>query len=274
MTRNRWLQISILVLLAPLLGACASRVAAQAEKRTIKIPPPEVIQFAPLPTPRPASTPLPTSPTAQANQAPDLDQVKAEAGDQDIDHCCAGSGNPVDNIDTSLREKYIAAEAGASYPKKAGNPRYYGMHVYVDENGGFAFWLPTGWYQTAMANGHQGVIFSPYPDNVFTGFMAEKYLLPDAVTQADLPALQENFERCIQGLPGVEVESFTYTPTSTLITLEARFTYLDGDVVRKRWVRQVYWNEGLLILIAQGSTVDEFDYWLPMFYNTMVTFEV
>jgi hypothetical protein len=180
----------------------------------------------------------------------------------------------LDYTDANLREEYIAAEAATNYAKEYKNPRYVGMYNYADENGGYTIWLPTGWYQTVMANGHQGVIFSPYPDNIFTGFMAEKYLLSDPVTQADLPVLRESFERCIQGLPGVEVESFTYTPTSTLITLEARFTYLDGDVMRKRWVREIYWDEGLLVFIAQGSTADEFDYWLPMFYNTMVTFGV
>jgi hypothetical protein len=39
-------------------------------------------------------------------------------------------------------------------------------------------------------------------------------------------------------------------------------------------VRNIYWGDGQLILIAQGATVDEFQYWLPMFYNTMVTLEI
>jgi aspartate/tyrosine/aromatic aminotransferase len=72
----------------------------------------------------------------------------------------------------------------------------------------------------------------------------------------------------------VEIESFTYTPTSTLVTLEAKFTFLEGENRRKRWVRNIYWGNGQLVFIAQGATVKEYDYWLPMFYNTMVTFQV
>ena len=158
--------------------------------------------------------------------------------------------------------------------EKQGNPRYTGMFNYIDPEQAFAIWLPTGWTQYEMKKGHHGVIFSPYPDHYDTSFTAEFHRLKFEVSNDDLPVLQEGFEAGIKALPGVEIESFTYTPTSTLITLEAKFTFLEGENRRKRWVRNIYWGDGQVVFIAQGATVKEYDYWLPMFYNTMVTFQV
>jgi hypothetical protein len=159
-------------------------------------------------------------------------------------------------------------------PEKRENPRYYGMHKHVDKEGGYALWLPAGWHRFDMVDGHHGVIYSPYPDSFDTSFSAEKHTLEYAVTPDDVPTLREGFKAGLAVLPGVEVESQDESVTSTLITLEARFTFLEGEARRKRWVRIVYWGEGQLVLIAQGSSAGEFEHWLPMFFNTMMTVEI
>ncbi len=161
-----------------------------------------------------------------------------------------------------------------SKEEKQGNPRYTGMFMYVDPEQAFAIWLPTGWTKFEMKKGHHGVIFSPYEDHYDTSFTAEFHRLKYSVANEDLPLLKEGFEEGINALPGVEVEEFVYTPTATLIALEAKFTFLEGENRRKRWVRNIYWGTGQLVFIAQGATPKEYDYWLPMFYNTMVTFQV
>jgi hypothetical protein len=148
------------------------------------------------------------------------------------------------------------------------------MFKYINQEAGFALWLPTGWHRTDMKKGHLGAIFSPYPNDINTSFAAEARKLKYAVKSEDLPVLIEGFEQGLKALPGVEIESTTYTPTSTLVTLEARYTFLEGDSRRKRWVRNIYWGNGQLVFIAQGSTEEEFEYWLPMFFNTMMTFEL
>ena len=118
--------------------------------------------------------------------------------------------------------------------EKRGNPRYYGMFQYVSPEKTFGIWLPTGWTKFEMTDEHKGVIFSPYPDHYDTSFSAEFHRLKFSTSKDDLPLLQEAFEEGIKALPGVEIESFTYTPTSTLVTLEAKFTFLEGENRRKR----------------------------------------
>lgn len=153
-------------------------------------------------------------------------------------------------------------------------PYYRGMFKHVDQEAGYALWLPTGWHRFDMVEGRQGVIYSPYADDLNTTFLAEKLRLAYGVTENDVPVLREGFNQGLMALAGIEIESQDETVTSTLITLEARFTFLEGEARRKRWVRVIYWGNGQLILVAQGASVEEFEYWLPMFYNTMVTIEI
>lgn len=159
-------------------------------------------------------------------------------------------------------------------PEEKPRPRYYGMSLHADNEAGFGLWLPSDWHRFDMQNGHHGAIYSPYPDRFDTSLAAEKHKLRYAVTEEDMPALREGFDAGLQALPGIEIESQDENVSSTLIMLEARFTFLEGEARRKRWVRTIYWGNGQLVLIAQGATPAEFDYWLPMFYNTMATVEI
>lgn len=154
------------------------------------------------------------------------------------------------------------------------HPLYHGMTKHVDQEGGYALWLPSDWHRFPISGSRQGMIFSPYPDRLDTHLTAEKITLPYAVKQRDMAALREGFHDGLTSLPGVEIESQDETVTSTLLILEARFTFLDGDARRKRWIRNVYWGNGQLILAAQGATEGEFQYWLPMFFNTLMTVEI
>jgi hypothetical protein len=125
-----------------------------------------------------------------------------------------------------------------------------------------------------MVQGRQGVIYSPYSEDLNTTFLAEKRKLAYSVTQEDVPILREGFNRGLDALPEIEIEWQDETVTSTLITFEARFTFLEEGMRPKRWVRNIYWGNGQLILIAQGADADEFEHWMPMFYNAMVTVQI
>lgn len=158
--------------------------------------------------------------------------------------------------------------------EERGKPRYYGMFRHVDSEAGYGIWLPAGWHRIDMINGHNGVIYTPNAGNYDTSFSAEKRMLEYSVRQKDVPILRQGFKAGLEALPGIEVESQEETITSTLIVLEAKFSFLEGDARRKRWVRIIYWGKGQLTLIAQGATPEEYEYWQPMFYNTMMTAQV
>lgn len=153
-------------------------------------------------------------------------------------------------------------------------PVYRGIKGYRDKEGGFVVWIPDNWVSTKLNPGHHGMLFSPYADDYNTSLLVEKHKLPYSVTEEDIPVLLAGFHEGMKALPGVEVEETSESLSSSINIFDARFSFLDGDVRRKRWVRNVYWGDGQLVIIAQGRTLEDFEYWLPMFFNTMTTAEV
>ena len=152
---------------------------------------------------------------------------------------------------------------------KLPGPIYTGMKNHVDK-AGFSMWIPSDWHQYNLAKGHKGVLFSPYADDFNTGIFLEKRKLKVHVEESDLPTLREGFMAGIKALPGVEIEMEDEFLTKTLSFFEVRITYLEGEIRRKRWIRNIYWGKNNYVMIAQGRTPEDFDYWLPMFYNTMM----
>ncbi len=155
-----------------------------------------------------------------------------------------------------------------------GFPAYTGMTLHPDTSGGFSVWMPSDWIKVDLKRNHHGMLFTPYPDDYNTCFLIEKHKLKVTVTPDDIPFLRETFYKAIQELPGVEVESTDESLSDSINFFEARFSFLEGENRRKRWLRNLYWGEGQLVLIAQGRTPEDFEYWLPMFYNSMMTLQI
>ncbi len=154
------------------------------------------------------------------------------------------------------------------------HPIYYGEYKHVDRKGGYAVWIPAGWTHTKMKRGRHGHIFHPDANDLDTCFIVEKHKLKYSVTEKDIPTLREGFKQGLEALPGIEIEWQEETITELMVFWDAKFTFLEGDKRRKRWLRNMYWGNGQLVLIAQGATPEEFEYYLPMFYNTMMTIEL
>jgi hypothetical protein len=155
-----------------------------------------------------------------------------------------------------------------------GAPAFTGVYLHQDKAGGYGVWIPSDWTEFTLKRNHRGLMFSPYKDDINTSLLIEKRKLKISVTVEDLPTLREGFHQGILDLPGVEIESEEETLSNSISLFEAKFTYLDGETRRKRWIRNIYWGNGQLVLIAQGRTPEDFDYWMPMFFNTMTTAQI
>jgi hypothetical protein len=155
-----------------------------------------------------------------------------------------------------------------------GHPAYTGVTCHIDNKGGYSAWLPSDWHETKLKRNHRGFLFSPYPDDINTSILIEKHKLKVTVGVDDIDFLSKTFQEDIRSLPGVEIESYEESRSNSVNVFDARFTFLEGENRRKRWVRNVYSGNGQLVVIAQGRTPEDFDYWLPMFFNTMTTIEI
>ncbi len=155
-----------------------------------------------------------------------------------------------------------------------GHPAYTGLRCRVDKTGGYSVWLPSDWHETKLKRNHRGFLASPYADDINTSLLVEKKMLKVKTTRDDMDILREAFQQDIRSLPGVEIELFDESLSNTINLFDARFSFLEGEIRRKRWVRNVYWANAQLVIIAQGKTPEDFEYWLPMFFNAITTIQI
>lgn len=149
--------------------------------------------------------------------------------------------------------------------------KYTGMQKFTDTEGGYSLWIPAGWKHLKLGNRGTVHFFTPYPDRDDTGFTAEKRQLEFKVKSDDLPVLKEGFVSGINLLSNVEIEMVSDTITDEMLGVEAKFSFKEEGQTRKRWTRVIYSGTSLLILTAQGATPEEYDQFLPMFFNIMMS---
>jgi hypothetical protein len=158
--------------------------------------------------------------------------------------------------------------------ERSQGPVYTGMKLHPNKKGGYAVWLPSDWHKVELKPKHVGMLFSPYKDDINTCLLIEKKKLKYKVKREDVDTLREGFKEGLNALPGIEIDRIEENLSDTIQIFDAFYTFLEGEQRRKRWTRSIYWGEGQLIMIAQGRTPEDYDYWLPMFYNSMTTTQI
>jgi hypothetical protein len=151
-------------------------------------------------------------------------------------------------------------------------PAFKGLSWYREQY--FSFFIPIDWQKTNWQDDRQGIIFSPVLEDNHTLFAVEVNDLGTTVTSDDLPHLSKGFLDGIKGLPDRKIESKKEAVTGKMLQLEAKYTFLENEQTRKRWVRVLYHETRQVTITAQGATIEAFDYWLPMFYEAMMTINV
>jgi hypothetical protein len=153
-------------------------------------------------------------------------------------------------------------------------PSFTGLEIYRDLTYRYSLLYPMGWHQLELETTEgAGVILAPEPDDTTTSFSIEARDLGVDVTPEDLETLREGFWEGIDSLSDVAVEAEDDFGIGDTVSIEATFTYRDGEATRKRRVRLVYRGSTQVRMIAQGASPAEYDYWLPMFNQMMRTFQ-
>jgi hypothetical protein len=146
-----------------------------------------------------------------------------------------------------------------------------GLVVHHDPEFHFVLLVPDGWQRLDLHGSRSGVFYAPDPHGLLTGLAIEAQDLGTPVQAADLAALRNGLLAGARTLSGCTIEHHETEVIDELLTLEARFTFYDGVIVRKRWVRLLYQGRNQVRLIAQGATVEAFASWEPMFFEAMRT---
>ncbi|WP_020575950.1 PsbP-related protein [Actinopolymorpha alba] len=157
---------------------------------------------------------------------------------------------------------------------REGRPRFTGVSTYQDSLGRFSFRFPSDWQQFDLAEDLEGVMFSPEADDPQTYFAVWVSKLDDQVVAEDLDTLREGTEAGLEQLANCEVEARKDDLLGNLVKLERIYTFDEGGVTRKRRVWTLYVDTWRIVLVWQGSTPQEYAYWLPMGNYSFATFEI
>lgn len=149
-------------------------------------------------------------------------------------------------------------------------PAFTGLVVHRDPDVGFSLLVPDGWHRTDLPD-NGGTLYTPDPDDPTTGLEVGGQDLGTEVQARDLPAIRRGFLTGLRQLSGCQIERQEDTAIGPLVTLEARLTYVDGEATRKRWVRLLYQGRTQVRMVAEGSSVERFAYWEPMFFTAFRT---
>lgn len=155
---------------------------------------------------------------------------------------------------------------------EAKRPRFRGLSWQRNEH--YSFFRPLDWHQFNWLDERKGVLFGPSPNDNATLFAVDAKDLGLAVTEGDMPDLEAGYLEAIQALPDNQIEAYEAWKSGALIGLEAKYTFQEDGQTRKRWVRVLYQDTRQITVTAQGATAEAYDYWLPMFYEQMMTFKV
>lgn len=141
-----------------------------------------------------------------------------------------------------------------------------------DEEWGYQFIYPEGWYRFALNDGREGVVYGPQPNDWETSFGVEVKDLAIEVTKEDLPDLEEGFRQGIASLPGCRVTWFVHQQLEPSIILEAKYTLREGKTTRQRRARLMYAGRRQFHVFAQGATPEEYEHWRLLLNTMMMSF--
>ena len=95
-----------------------------------------------------------------------------------------------------------------------------------------------------------------------------------AISPEDLDRLDAAFVKTIEQLSEGWIELQDKAILGEQIQLEYKYTFREECVMRRRWVRVFYLGTRETTMMAQGSTLERYDYWLPWFFEAMATAQV
>ena len=153
-------------------------------------------------------------------------------------------------------------------------PAFTGLVLQQDRDWRYYFWFPKGWHPYDLDGERTGFLCSPMSEGPSTFFSVEVIPLETSVQAQDADDLVAGAQEGLSALPDLEIESCQESAAGARIEIERLFTFRDGDATRKRRIRLIYDRDRLYSLISQGTTIEEYDYWLPMLNYCHLTFQV
>jgi hypothetical protein len=147
-------------------------------------------------------------------------------------------------------------------------PRFTGVDTYQDRLGRFSIRYPTDWLKSDLL-GRDGTMVFPNSEDRHTSLSMWVDSLEVAVVAEDLEELKVGV---CEGLANSRVEEASEVVLGNLIKFERVFTFRENGATRKRKMWLLYVDRWLIVVLWQGSSEEEYDYWLAMANYSFATF--
>ncbi len=155
-----------------------------------------------------------------------------------------------------------------------GTPAFTGLALHQDAKWRFTFWYPHEWHRFNWRDGREGVLYAPDPVDIANSFSVEVKDIGTKITDGDVEDLHSGFLAGVRSLPECKIESEESWVVGDLIGLEAKYTFQESGCLRKRWVRLLFEGQRQFHFVAQGASPAEYEYWLPMLFEAMMTVQI
>jgi len=159
-------------------------------------------------------------------------------------------------------------------PVRTGRPHFTGVTTYNDPLGRYEFRHPSDWFRAELDDGIDGVMVGPSHEDEATHFAVAAIDLGVGVVAADLDVLRGGFDDGLAALPDFAVESGREDTYNDIVKLERTFTFTDQGATRKRRMWSLYADHWQFTVVYQGSSVAEYQYWLPMANYCFTAFQL
>jgi hypothetical protein len=153
-------------------------------------------------------------------------------------------------------------------------PYFTSIHQYNDPLGRFSIRMPGDWTQFELTEDREGVMFSPQSEDPTTYVAVWISQLTEHVVAEDLEVLAEGVAQGLGQLDDVQIETSADDALSNLVRFERIYTFNDGGTTRKRRVWMMYVDTWAMVVVYQGETPTEYEYWLPMGNYCFATFNI
>jgi hypothetical protein len=120
----------------------------------------------------------------------------------------------------------------------------------------------------------EGFGFGPNPEDPQTLFTVWASPLPESVVAEDFDDLRAGVDEGLAALRDCSVEQAADDTLGNLIKFERVYTFREGEATRKRKQWLLYVDRWLMCLTWQGSSPEEYHYWLAMANQSFLGFEL
>jgi len=153
-------------------------------------------------------------------------------------------------------------------------PYFTSLHQYRDKLGRFSIRIPGDWHEFELEDDREGVLFSPQDDAPTTYVAGWVSQLTEHVVAEDMPVLLEGVEEGLRQLDNIDVLESKDDTISNLVKFERIYEFDDAGIRRKRRVWMMYVDTWSMVVIYQGETPAEYDYWISMGNYSFGTFNI